>query len=52
MQNLLEPKFIDLVNCDEQKLIVFWAVAQWLLELQQFVYLQVGDVGDVFFVGH
>ena len=37
---------------DEQKLIVFWAIAQRLLQLQQLIDLQVGGVADMFVVSH
>jgi hypothetical protein len=37
MEKLLEPKFIYLVNSDEQKLIVLRSVTQWLLEFEKFI---------------
>jgi hypothetical protein len=41
MQQLLEPKFINLVNRDEQKLIMLWAIAKWLLKFEELIYFQV-----------
>ena len=48
MDELFEPEFVGLVNDDEQHLIVFWSGALRLLKFEQFVDLQVADVGDCF----
>ena len=54
VKNLLEPQLVGLMNHDEQHLVVF-AVALGLLQLEQFIDLQVADVCDGFvvrLVGH
>jgi hypothetical protein len=34
VEDLLEPKLIDLVDGDEKQLIVFRAIAEWLLQCE------------------
>jgi hypothetical protein len=45
-QDLLEPQFVHLVNCDEERFIVL--VRLWLGELKEFVNLQILRVGQCF----
>ena len=52
MKDLLEPEFIDLVDGDEQQFVVLWAIAQGLLQREQFVNLEVRNIGDVLILFH
>ena len=48
MEHLLEPQLVGLVNDDKKHLVVL-AIAEWLLEFEKLVDLQVRDIGDCFF---
>ena len=52
MQQLLEPKLIDLVDGYEKQLIMLRALAKWFLELEELIDLEIGDVGYVLIVSH
>ena len=50
VQQLFEPKLIDLMDCYEKQFIMLWSIRKRLLQIKQLIYFEVTGVSDGFVV--